>query len=80
MRFGTRDDSVGLDTHRNFIYYVSQPMAGTTGGLLRLAYDRRHIAKGVHASITVGVDPDETHDGTDDGGQPGPSASASASS
>src|SRR5215510_963990 len=34
IRFGTRDDSVGLDTHRNFIYFVSQPMAGTTGGLL----------------------------------------------
>ena len=34
VRFGTRDDSVGLDTHRNFIYFVSQPMAGTTGGLL----------------------------------------------
>ena len=31
VRFGTRDDSVGLDTHRNFIYFVSQPMAGTTG-------------------------------------------------
>ena len=27
-----RDDSVGLDTHRNFIYFVSQPMA---------AHDRR---------------------------------------
>src|SRR5215207_9697375 len=34
LRFGTRDDSVGLDTHRNIIYFVSQPMAGTTGGLL----------------------------------------------
>ena len=34
VRFGTRDNSVGLDTHRNFIYYVSQPLAGTTGGLL----------------------------------------------
>ncbi len=34
IRFGMRDDSVGLDTHRNFIYYVSQPMAGLTGGLL----------------------------------------------
>src|SRR4029453_17561982 len=34
VRFGTRDDSVGLDTHRNFIYFVSQPLAGTTGGLL----------------------------------------------
>src|ERR1043165_5635467 len=34
VRFGTRDDSVGLDTHRNFIYFVSQPLAGSTGGLL----------------------------------------------
>lgn len=34
VRFGTRSDAVGLDPHRNFIYYVSQPMAGTTNGLL----------------------------------------------
>ena len=34
VRFGTRDDSVALDTHRNFIYFVSQPLAATTGGLL----------------------------------------------
>jgi peptide/nickel transport system substrate-binding protein len=34
LRFGTRDDSVGLDTHRNFIYFVSQPLTGTQGGLL----------------------------------------------
>ncbi|WP_119419402.1 ABC transporter substrate-binding protein [Desertibaculum subflavum] len=34
LRFGTRDDSVGLDTHRNFIYFVSHPLAGMTGGLL----------------------------------------------
>jgi peptide/nickel transport system substrate-binding protein len=34
LRFGMRDDSVGLDTHRNFIYFVSQPMAALTGGLL----------------------------------------------
>src|SRR5262245_24184299 len=34
LRFGTRDDSVALDTHRNFIYFVSQPLTGTTGGLL----------------------------------------------
>ena len=32
VRFGTRDDSVGLDTHRNFIYFVSQPLAGTPAG------------------------------------------------
>ena len=34
LRFGTRDDSVALDTHRNFIYFTSQPLAGTNGGLL----------------------------------------------
>ncbi len=34
VRFGTRDDSIGLDTHRNSIYFVSHPLAGITGGLL----------------------------------------------
>jgi peptide/nickel transport system substrate-binding protein len=34
VRFGTRDDTVGLDTHRNIVYFVSQPLAGITGGLL----------------------------------------------
>ncbi|MER6344926.1 intradiol ring-cleavage dioxygenase [Streptomyces sp. NPDC001595] len=37
--------------------------SGTTGGLLELKYDRKRIAKGVRASITVGVDPDATHTG-----------------
>ena len=53
--------------------------SGTTGGLLKLKYHKKSIAKGVHASITVGVDPDATHDGTDDASQPSASASASAS-
>ena len=51
--------------------------SGTTGGLLRLRYDERDIAKGVHASLTVGVNPDATQDGQ--GAPPQPSASASAS-
>lgn len=34
LRFGTRDDSIGLDTHRNIIYFVSHPLAGITGGLV----------------------------------------------
>ncbi|UYN96646.1 MAG: twin-arginine translocation signal domain-containing protein [Enhydrobacter sp.] len=34
LRFGTRDDSVGLDTHRNIIYFVSHPLTGITGGLV----------------------------------------------
>ena len=34
LRFGTRDDSIALDTHRNIIYFVSHPLTGITGGLL----------------------------------------------
>ncbi|TPQ17483.1 intradiol ring-cleavage dioxygenase [Streptomyces sporangiiformans] len=53
--------------------------SGTTGGLLKLKYQKKNIAKGVVGSITVGVDPEATHEGTDDAVQPGASASASAS-
>ncbi|MFI5677213.1 intradiol ring-cleavage dioxygenase [Streptomyces cellulosae] len=38
--------------------------SGTAGGLLKLKYDKKHIAKGVLGSLTMGVAPDETHDGT----------------
>ena len=48
VRFGTRDDSVGLDTHRNFIYFVSQPMAGTTGGLLDFDAGMNIVARHRH--------------------------------
>ncbi|WP_445026149.1 intradiol ring-cleavage dioxygenase [Streptomyces sp. SAS_270] len=51
------------------------PDNGHEGGLLHLKYDKKHIAKGVHAHLTMGVAPDETHDSTDTQ----PSASASAS-
>lgn len=44
IRFGTRDDSVALDTHRNFIYFVSQPMAATTGGLLDFNAEMEPVA------------------------------------
>jgi protocatechuate 3,4-dioxygenase beta subunit len=39
--------------------------SGVQGGLLKLSYRKGHIARGVVGSITMGVDPDETHDGTD---------------
>ncbi|MFB7082609.1 intradiol ring-cleavage dioxygenase [Streptomyces sp. NPDC056308] len=39
--------------------------SGVTGGLMKLSYRKRHMARGVIGSITMGVDPDETHDGTD---------------
>lgn len=53
--------------------------SGTAGGLLKLKYKKNGIAKGVLGTITMGVDPDATHEGTDDAVQPGASASASAS-
>ncbi|MET8079693.1 intradiol ring-cleavage dioxygenase [Streptomyces sp. NPDC005303] len=36
--------------------------SGTTGGLLKLKYNKKNIAKGVIGSITMGVDPDATND------------------
>ncbi|MFJ6434415.1 intradiol ring-cleavage dioxygenase [Streptomyces sp. NPDC091416] len=38
--------------------------SGVTGGLLKLQYQKKHMARGVVGSITMGVDPDETNDGT----------------
>ncbi|MFF4588309.1 dioxygenase [Streptomyces sp. NPDC001388] len=38
--------------------------SGTTGGLLKLKYQKKNIAKGVTGSLTMGVDTDATHDGT----------------
>ncbi|WP_443726664.1 intradiol ring-cleavage dioxygenase [Streptomyces beijiangensis] len=39
--------------------------SGVTGGLLKLRYKKDRIARGVQASITVGVDPDDTQEGED---------------
>lgn len=38
--------------------------SGVTGGLLALTYTQGHIEDGVVGTITMGVDPDATHDGT----------------
>jgi hypothetical protein len=54
------------------------PGNGTEGGLLKLKYKKGAIARGVVATLTMGVDPEATHDGTDGSVQPGASASASA--
>ncbi|MFD9046042.1 intradiol ring-cleavage dioxygenase [Streptomyces zaomyceticus] len=40
------------------------PGNGAEGGLLTLTYPKGKIAKGVVATLTMGVDPDETHTGT----------------
>ncbi|WP_327352906.1 intradiol ring-cleavage dioxygenase [Streptomyces sp. NBC_01304] len=39
--------------------------SGVQGGLLKLKYRRKDIARGAIGTITMGVDPDETHTGTD---------------
>ncbi|MHA5049637.1 intradiol ring-cleavage dioxygenase [Streptomyces sp. SD15] len=41
------------------------PDNGAEGGLLHLRYDKRRIARGVHAHLTMGVAPDETHDSSE---------------
>ncbi|MGW7206382.1 intradiol ring-cleavage dioxygenase [Streptomyces sp. NPDC054837] len=38
--------------------------SGTAGGLLKLKYNKKNIAKGVVGSLTMGVDPDATNEGT----------------
>ncbi|WSQ10544.1 intradiol ring-cleavage dioxygenase [Streptomyces sp. NBC_01231] len=38
--------------------------SGTQGGLLKLKYNKKNIARGVVGTITMGVVPDETNDGT----------------
>ncbi|MER7477781.1 intradiol ring-cleavage dioxygenase [Streptomyces sp. NPDC126510] len=54
------------------------PGNGTEGGLLKLKYKKGAIAKGVVATLTMGVDPEAAQDGTGDSVPPGASASASA--
>ncbi|MGW3953085.1 dioxygenase family protein [Streptomyces sp. NPDC004752] len=39
------------------------PQNGAEGGLLTLKYHKNKITKGVRAGLTLGVTPDETHDG-----------------
>ncbi|MFJ4242942.1 dioxygenase [Streptomyces iakyrus] len=43
------------------------PGNGTEGGLLKLKYKKGAIAKGVVATLTMGVDPETTQDGTGGG-------------
>lgn len=51
------------------------PGNGHEGGLLHLQYDKKHIARGVRAHLTLGVDPSATNDGS--GGGPRPTTSTS---
>ncbi len=55
LRFATRSDSKGLDPHRNFVYYVSHPMAGTSMGLLDIN-GKMEAVPGVAESYDVSKD------------------------
>ncbi|WP_405894934.1 MULTISPECIES: intradiol ring-cleavage dioxygenase [unclassified Streptomyces] len=66
-------DRTTLD--EDFLYDGS----GAQGGLLKLRYDERDISQGVRASLTVGVDPEATNEGTGTPPRPSTSASPSAS-
>jgi len=55
LRFATRSDSKGLDPHRNFVYYVSHPMAGTSMGLLDIN-GKMEAVPGVAESYDVSND------------------------
>ncbi|MFJ2828782.1 intradiol ring-cleavage dioxygenase [Streptomyces sp. NPDC087263] len=53
------------------------PDNGAEGGLLHLRYDKRHLARGVQADLTLGVAPDENEN--ENSTDTAPSASAPAS-
>lgn len=55
LRFGTRDDSIALDTHRNIIYFVSHPLTGVTGGLVDFD-DKMQPKPGVAESWDISSD------------------------
>ena len=55
LRYATRVDGRGLDPHRNFIYYVSNPMVGTTQGLMDLGQDMS-IQPGIATSYESSAD------------------------
>ena len=55
LRFATRVDGRGLDPHRNIVYYVSNPMAATTQGLLDLDKDM-NIVPGIATEWDISDD------------------------
>jgi peptide/nickel transport system substrate-binding protein len=55
LRFATRTDGSGLDPHRNIVYYVSNPMAATTQGLLDIDH-KMDVVPGVAESWDISKD------------------------
>ena len=55
LRFGTRVDGSGLDSHRNLVYNVSDPLAATTQGLLDLT-EKMEITAGVAQEWEISKD------------------------
>ncbi len=55
LRFATRNDGPGLDPHRHIVYYVSNPMAATTQGLLDID-QKMDVVPGVAKSWDISKD------------------------
>ncbi|MGE0766048.1 MAG: ABC transporter substrate-binding protein [Hyphomicrobiaceae bacterium] len=55
LRFATRVDGRGLDPQRNLVYYVSDPLAATTQGLVDLN-DKMEMVPGVAESWEISKD------------------------
>ena len=55
LRFATRTDGAGLDPHRNIVYYVSNPMAATTQGLLDIDH-KMDVVPGIAESWEISKD------------------------
>nr|MCH9671211.1 ABC transporter substrate-binding protein [Gammaproteobacteria bacterium] len=55
LRFSTRVDGRGLDTHRNIIYYVSNPLTPITQGLIDLN-DKMELVPGIAESWDISDD------------------------
>jgi len=55
LRFGTREDTIALDTHRNIIYFVSTPLTAITGGLVDFD-DKMEAKPGVAESWEASAD------------------------
>jgi large subunit ribosomal protein L7/L12 len=52
LRIATRSDAMGLDPHRNLMYYVSYPIAYTTMGLLDLNMKLEPAPKAVKEGVS----------------------------
>ncbi|MGW2742624.1 hypothetical protein [Streptomyces sp. NPDC001450] len=61
---GNQEPTADTTTRTTLDTDTIYPGNGHAGGLLYLKYDKKHIARGVRARLTLGVAPDETNSGS----------------